>query len=40
MNQLWYGNQPLVSDSPFVVAYRDDVYNAKQHSEGLKSIIG
>lgn len=25
-NQLWYGNQPLVSDSPFVVAYLDDVY--------------
>lgn len=25
-NQLWYGNQPLVSESPFVVAYQEDVY--------------
>jgi hypothetical protein len=25
-NQLWYGNQPIASDSPFVVAYQEDVY--------------
>ena len=25
-NLLWYGNQPLASESPFVVAYQEDVY--------------
>lgn len=25
-NQMWYGNQPLVSESPFVVAYQEDAY--------------
>lgn len=30
---LWYGNQPLVSESPFVVTYQNDVY---KHIEGAQ----
>ena len=26
VSQLWYGNQPQMSESPYVVTYQDDVY--------------
>lgn len=32
-DQLWYGNQPLVSESPYVVAYQEEVY---KHIEGAQ----
>ena len=44
IDQLWDGNNPISSDSPYVVTYMDDVYQRidsirKNESEALREYI-